>query len=215
MKPISWSWLHCLWIPPGPTWKKSARGYPPAIPARLQPWVWIVIAGAGLACLGLVGFLLWRMHRQVGDVEGPSEPIVVDELAEFDRIPADELLAEGKVRELYFLVSEAMRRYIGRRYYFDAMERTLLELQHGFEAANLDESEARLFIDFLARCELVKFAKFVPPDEENVTLVERAKEIVRRTEIFTELREPAESDTDAEAEEPEPGERESGKEDAT
>ena len=73
-----------------------------------------------------------RSKRRRGDEDGPSEPIVVDEIAEFDKIPAAALIAEGRIGELYTLVSEAMRRYVGRRFHLDAMEMT-----HGRAAARL------------------------------------------------------------------------------
>jgi hypothetical protein len=162
----------------------SLRGIKPAavVPAVVETWVWIVFGSFAVFATGLVIFLIWMQKRTRERDEGPPAPVVIDEIAEFDKIPLEQLLAEGKLKELYILASEAMRRYIGRRYGIDAMEMTHDELALAYATLSIDREEAALVLSFLSRCDFVKFAKFVPPEEENATLIDRAKDIVRHTQ---------------------------------
>jgi len=159
---------------------------PVRVPVKVQRWVWVTLAvlagGVLVAVLGALWMRRWALRAE----EPPYEAEVVDEIAEFDHISAQDLFARGEIKALYVLVSEAMRRYIGRRYRVSAMELTHEELEATFADAHISEDEAALLLDFLARCDLVKFARFVPPDEEVLSLIERAKEVVRRTQFAAE-----------------------------
>ena len=159
---------------------------PMVVPLQVRTWVWVVVASLAAVVLGVLLYLLWRSKRRRADEEGSSEPIVVDEIAEFDKIPAAALIAEGRIGELYTLVSEAIRRYVGRRFRLDAMEMTHDELTLAFSDGHVSEAESGVILTFLARCELVKFAKFVPGEEEVSSLIERAKDVVRQTQIASE-----------------------------
>lgn len=156
---------------------------PVDLPAKVRRWVWVALACTGAAVAGVVAFAVWRKHRQGAGEPAPLEPEVVDELAELDRIPAADLVAQGAIRELYFLVSEAMRRYVGRRYRIAAMELTHEELADELEAANVSAADATLLLMFLGECDLVKFARFIPPYDEVNGLLERARQIVRETQF--------------------------------
>jgi hypothetical protein len=157
---------------------KSAAIVPPVV----ETWVWVLFGSFAVIATGLIIILVWMQKRARERQEGPPVPVVIDEIAELDKIPVDQLLAEGRLKELYILVSDAMRRYIGRRYGIDAMEMTHDELSFAYANLSVDREEAALVLSFLSRCDFVKFAKFVPPDEENTTLIERAKDIVHHTQ---------------------------------
>ena len=156
---------------------------PIVIPLTVQTWVWVVAGSLAAGLLGLVLYLYWRKKRDEAAKGEDGEPVVVDELAEFDKIPAAALIAEGRIPELYTLVSETLRRYIGRRYRIDAMEMTQYELTEAFAESHVSDADADLHLTFLARCDLVKFAKFVPPEDEITSLVDRARDLVRQTQM--------------------------------
>lgn len=154
---------------------------PVEMPAKVRGWVWVTLASFGFLALVVAAVALKLRLRQ--PEKAARTPEVVDELAEFDRILASELRARGQVKQLYVLVSEAMRRYMGRRYRITAMELTHEELAREMRRANVSERESALLLEFLDRCDLVKFARFIPSDEEVRSLVERAKQLVRETQF--------------------------------
>jgi hypothetical protein len=103
---------------------------------------------------------------------------VVDEIAELDAIPAEELISAGEIKILYTLVSDVVRRYIARRYRINALELTLAELALLFGYARVPQAQSNALHSFLARCDLVKFARFVPPENEINVLIPEAKKLV-------------------------------------
>jgi hypothetical protein len=158
---------------------------PVSIPLSLRRWVRIVLIVVGSLVVGLVALLIWLRRRVPDGEKAATEYIVVDELAEFDKIPARELIESGNITALYVEVSERMRSYISRRYGIAALEMTHAELVVAFDDQYIDQGETALIMIFLARCDLVKFAKFMPEESEIESLVERAKDVVRRTQMDT------------------------------
>ncbi|HOM56229.1 MAG TPA: hypothetical protein PLG27_00595, partial [Candidatus Latescibacteria bacterium] len=126
-----------------------------------------------------------RRGRKSTTAVEPPATIVLDEVAEFDRIPAADLIRSGDLKLLYTLVSDAMRRYLARRYGVNAMELTLHELALSLESVGADANDVGDMISFLERCDLVKFARFIPAQDEVETLIERAKNLVRQTQVST------------------------------
>jgi len=156
---------------------------PVSLPARVRRWVWFALGALAALGAGVAAFLFWRKRREQHAAEPASRREVVDELGQFDLIPAAELIARGEVKQLYVLVSDTMRRYLARRYRVNAPELTHEELSAAFALCNIAPDEAELFLTFLARCGLVKFAKFIPTSDEVATLIDRAKDIVRQTAL--------------------------------
>ena len=149
---------------------------------------WLVWAGAiGLVALAM-GSYVWYKHRlelwrrRVTRIEKP-----VNELAEFDKIAIRDLLQKREYKTLHILLSEALRRYIERRWDIDAMERTTYEIVEMLRNHDVRSDHVAMVQDYLDDCDLVKFAKYVPPLETMQGMVERAKEIVRNTQRFVAL----------------------------
>jgi hypothetical protein len=161
---------------------------PVDLPAGLPWWAWALIV------LALAGALAWYLHRRWKRRPRPVEarkapPAPVDELAEFDRIAALGLLAQGDYKQHYVLVSDAMRRYVERRYRIEAMERTTDEIVSEMRKASpgpVERPVVARFGEFLSDCDLVKFAKYIPPAGEMEGLVDRAKDLVRFTLLLPE-----------------------------
>jgi hypothetical protein len=154
----------------------------------------------GLAAAGLVAaaVLLLRRRRRFGiapEEPGPP-PLPPHEQAYLDleRIAARGLVKKGLIKEYYTELSEVIRRYIGGRYGIMTMELTTTELLASMREAGLDREEGRAFRQFLARCDLVKFAKHIPPPDEMEGEIGRARSLVDATKVVEPApeREPAE-----------------------
>ena len=152
---------------------------PLTISGRFPAWLAFLIGGAILAVGGSL-YLRWRhKRRDVVEVES-ARPKPVDELSELEKIRALRLIDQGRYKEHYILLSEALRRYIERRYGIKAMEQTTYELCWDLRRDRVAEEEAVQQIEaFLQECDLVKFARYVPPFEVMRSSVDRAKDIVR------------------------------------
>ncbi len=156
----------------------------------LAPWA------AGVLLLGLVAagvqFYRWRKAGKAlipKRVEPPRPPheIALEELAALRNSP---LLEEGAYKEFFIRLSEIVRRYLEGRFYIDAMEMTTFEVLGQLrQVPDLETADIELITQFLGFCDLVKFAKYQPTQEEVERTVAEAEEIVRRTRIATIARE--------------------------
>ncbi len=167
----------------GVTEEDTLRGIkgPKSIPVRFPTWIWGIPAALILA--GAAVFSVLKRRRRTSTAAPEPATIVLDEVAEFDRIPAADFIRSGDFKLLYTLVSDAMRRYLARRYGVNAMELTLAELAASLESVGVDAKDIGDMISFLEKCDLVKFARFIPPQDEIETLIERAKSLVRQTQV--------------------------------
>ena len=151
--------------------------------AGLPWWAWLLIL---LALAGVLAYFLYRRRKRRPAPVREAPPKPIDELGAFDEIAAMGLLAKGEYKQHYSLASDALRRYIERRYRVEAMERTTWEIVAGMRQARVAPVTMSAFEAFLSACDLVKFAKYLPPREEMEGLIDRAKEIVRATMIVQE-----------------------------
>jgi hypothetical protein len=160
---------------------------PEALP---RGWAWLGWPIGGLillaAGLWLLRFLRRRrLQRGLEEIpyQGPPRPAHLVAMEELDRIAALRLLDKGLVKEHYIQVSDAIRRYSEGRYALGAMELTTWELIREMKRTAVPEDDRRTFRTFLEECDLVKFAKHIPPTEVRETLLDRARRLVRMTRI--------------------------------
>jgi hypothetical protein len=139
----------------------------------------------------LVRLLLMRL-RLIGRDEygapaydgGIAEPYLTPEEAafrEFDRIDAMNLPEQGRAEELGTLVSEAVRRYLERRYRILAMESPTSYTIEAIRAMDVPSGTLGLIQELLEETDLVKFARFRPEEEATLTLTDRGRRMVRET----------------------------------
>jgi hypothetical protein len=146
----------------------------------------LYVLGAILAA-GLVALITWLtsryLQRRMKPVPPPPPPrppweIAVEKLGELRR-RKQRMVEEGKAAQFVDEVSDVVREYLGGRFGFDGLESTTDEMlallrQHGANVGLWQEVSA-----YLQRCDLVKFAK-VDPDQDEADLVfAKAQDIVQ------------------------------------
>ena len=154
-------------------------------------WPWVV--GGLLLTMLLTGLLvglgLIYYHRRqkrvlVPEMVAPvidTRPPHVIAHAELDRIEALNLPAQNQVKEHYSLVDACLRRYIEGRYQIPALEQTSGEIRFAFKQAGVPTRAVNSFMAIFFESDLVKFARYVPPMEEVVHLIGRARAVVDTT----------------------------------
>jgi hypothetical protein len=110
-----------------------------------------------LSALALGG--LWLLRRRpktaaTGAAEIPVLPPFEELAAELDR-----LAAEPSMLALHTRLSLALRRYLGRRLPFPAIESTTSEIQRQLLSRRMPGPVARRAVELLRACDLVKFAR--------------------------------------------------------
>ncbi len=154
---------------------------PLAITPRLSR-VLLVMLPLIVAVAAVLIYLLWwrrRPKRDVLDMVVSAPQLSPEEEAyrALEEIAGLGLLGEGRIKEHYTLVSEVIRRYLGRRFQIQTLERTTTEVLRDLDPI-LDASLLRDIGGFLRDCDSVKFAKYVPPQVDRQRLIRRATQIV-------------------------------------
>jgi hypothetical protein len=141
-------------------------------------WAWVVWTAVILALLAAIYFC-WRWWRKKPALVTPPIPAHVRA-----RRRLEQALAKiGEPKLFSILVSGAIREYLEERFDFHAPDRTtdefLCELQSSLLLTRAQKSSLG---EFLASCDLIKFAKYEPTEMELRGLYESALRLVNETE---------------------------------
>ena len=164
-----------------------------------QEWVWwLLVTATALAVAGVVAwFVRRRLARRSVKLAPPPPPL--SHVVAWERLQrALGLIHEAE--QFCMEVSQIIRVYLEERFNLHAPDRTteefLLELQ---SSQRLAGEHKQLLADFLGECDMVKFAKAEPPEQELRNLHEAASRLVGETQ--PSLREETGGEEEAQAEE--------------
>jgi hypothetical protein len=146
------------------------------IPSGLE-WLWWTLATVALLA-AVIGFLKWRKRA----VQIPAAPPIPAHVRAKQKLQeALALIAQPK--PFVVVVSDAERLYLEERFSFRAPERTTEEFLRELSATELlTKSQKESLSQFLASCDLVKFARYEPGETELRDLHSSALRLVEETE---------------------------------
>jgi hypothetical protein len=151
--------------------------------SELYPFILSLIF-AGL----LIWFIIYYIDRKKKDkpvlrrIRPPEMPHVIA-LRELDKLKAEKLWQQNKVKLYYTRLTEIIRTYIERRFDIMAMEQVTSEILYEFRDREIENVNYKILEQLLNLADLVKFARGEPLAEENITLMENAYEFVRNTKF--------------------------------
>lgn len=150
---------------------------PVEIPTGLE-WLWWTL---GALAVVVIALLLWRWWRKrKANVHVPP-PVPAHIRAKQKLAEALALISQPK--PFVIAVSDTARTYLEERFQFRAPERTTEEFLRELSATNLLMKEQKESLgNFLASCDLVKFAKYEPGEKELHELHGSAVRLVEETE---------------------------------
>lgn len=160
---------------------EDIRDIKPPIPIRGR-WWWL---GLGLLAAVGAGLAIWwsrRRDRRTG-VTGPP-PRLPHEVAleALEVLRSERLPAQGRYEEYYVRLSDVVRRYVEQRFTLRAPEMTTEEfLQVASHHESLTQAQRQLLRDFLMHCDLVKFARYQPSEQEAGEMFTAAARFVQET----------------------------------
>ncbi|MBE0432080.1 hypothetical protein IBX73_01290 [candidate division WOR-3 bacterium] len=141
----------------------------------------LIIAAAMIAA-AVIGYAAYRYLRRLTKVragEKPLPPPWIEAIIALENIPAGDWLARGLFKKYYYSMSEILKRYLERRYGFNAAEETTSEIVASLKVHKIPQREE--FSRFFTRADMVKYAKYVPPLDEMSGALLAAKELVNMT----------------------------------
>jgi hypothetical protein len=147
---------------------------------------WWTVAILSAVCLA-GAWLLWRRRREAAApaAKVPALPPFEELTAELDRLGA-----EPSMLALHTRLSLALRRYLGRRLPFPAVESTTSEVQRQLLSRRMPGPLVRQTAEVLRGCDLVKFARQEVAETRARERAEAARRIAEELEAHLAPREP-------------------------
>jgi hypothetical protein len=142
-----------------------------------------------LATLAILGVIIWitiyvnnkKKNKPVFKVSKPTEPPHITALRQLELIQQQKIWTEGKYKEYYTSITDALRSYIEGRFKINAMELTTEEILQIFRTQVIDTESKNKLKQILELSDFVKFAKATPIDVENEFILQNAFDFVNGT----------------------------------
>ncbi|UCF64226.1 MAG: hypothetical protein JSW33_16965 [bacterium] len=97
-----------------------------------------------------------------------------------------ELYQQGEFKQIYTRISEILRRYLENRYFVKALEETTAEIRDSLTDINLETELQNQVMEVLEYSDLVKFAKYVPSEENIQANLKSAESFIHSTKLVFE-----------------------------
>ncbi len=138
----------------------------------------IFVAALGALIAGIVWFIARRV-KEAFDNRLPHE-VALDTLTAVEK---EHLPENGRFKEHYTLVTDALRAYVEQTQGIQATDRTTAEIQKELSKSSttLTTEQAKQFTTILSESDLVKFAKFTPDIESAHALVTQSRQFIEDT----------------------------------
>jgi hypothetical protein len=147
-------------------------------PTRWLLWGIVVLSSCVLCA---IFWHFWRRRRRKPVALTPAQRQDLLELAESDlrNLLAQGFPESGKEKQFYVLLADIIKRILGAGYGIHTAEQTTSEIVEALNRNTVPGSEEEKKIEsFLLRCDVVKFAKYVPSGNEHASATEDALRIL-------------------------------------
>ena len=148
---------------------------------EIKNWVFGGLIGL-IILVALVYFIMkYIKKRQQAGVAIPLLPPHIEAINELEKLYTLKLWKEGRHKMYHTKLSDVIRNYIHRRYGINAMEMTSDEIIVALRNLDVNPQIISKLSESMSISDLVKFAKFVPIDEESESSLSTAYEFVEKT----------------------------------
>jgi hypothetical protein len=164
---------------------KGPVGLPAEPPSLLAI---LAVLGAAVLIAGGASFL-FRQRKATNPNAEP--PLPAHELAyrQLQAILDERLIEVGEFKLFFSKISDILRSYIEGRFGIHAPRRTTEEFLSDISRnAPFSRDHRVLLVEFLQNCDLVKFAKHLPSQEEVAKAVDSCRAFIDATRLDTEMR---------------------------
>ena len=150
-------------------------------------WPWLVLILIILLSIFTYKKYFNKKKKTVVVKKNIQTPAHVLALNALKKLENKKLIDKKDIKEYYSSISEIIRRYIENRFNFPALELTTYEILD-IITANIKKEESISLKNILEISDLVKFAKKIPDQNENIKNLNLATDFVKKTkkEIINE-----------------------------
>ena len=144
------------------------------------PWL---LYGLGAALvLGLLLFLWFRLRKPKPPAAAkPALPPYDEAMAQLAGLKDLALIRQNRAREFCFVQSEALRRYVSRRYGVDALESTTSEFIEKARTLPVTAAQKQWLAKTLEDGDLVKFANSALLESDAAAMLSQTEDFLRQT----------------------------------
>ncbi|MCD4831488.1 MAG: hypothetical protein K8R02_06740 [Anaerohalosphaeraceae bacterium] len=147
-----------------------------------------LIAAFALAIAGGIVWLLVRKSHQVAvqqRIYKSAHRIAKDAI---EKLMQENPAAQGRVKEFYEKLTCIIRGYIENRFDINAPEKTTEEfLAQARGEKVFEDADRQMLAEFLTHCDLVKFARYQPSEDQRVKSTNLASDFVEKTKSEDKL----------------------------
>ena len=150
-------------------------------------WPWLLLTLIILLSIFIYKKYFNKKKKTVVVKKNIQTPAHVLALNALKKLENKKLIDKKDIKEYYSSISEIIRRYIENRFNFPALELTTYEILD-IVTANIKREESISLKNILEISDLVKFAKKIPDQNENIKNLNLATDFVKKTkkEIINE-----------------------------
>ena len=163
---------------------------PPVVVYRRSWWLLYtlgaLLAAGVVAAASVLAYRRWQARRAARPA-APPVPAHEQALARLAALPVASWLAQQRHKELYAALSEILRAYLGARWGFEALEMTTSEVATALVLRLVPATQRDRAQVLCQACDLVKFAKLQPDDDEARQAFAEVEAIVREMAASAEL----------------------------
>jgi hypothetical protein len=123
----------------------------------------IIILGIVLGPIIYYLYIIQKLPDFISKKQKIEEPAHVVALRELDKLKNSDLIDKGDYKLFYIILSEILKTYLEKRYDINVLDKTTYEVYYTLREKNIDKKMIGKIKEFLENCDLVKFAKYVPP----------------------------------------------------
>ncbi|MCS6927996.1 MAG: hypothetical protein NZM43_00715 [Saprospiraceae bacterium] len=170
--------------PQVPTFETNWRDIKPlwsVFPISERQWGGWGIVGLGLVLVfaSIIVYLLFRRSRVLSKEEGktPYER-AMEQLADLER---QSPWLKGGIKAYYTELSRIVREYLEHQYGFPALESSSEDILRYAQAAAFPNALLLALREWLNWCDLVKFARVVPPEHHHLRALSEARRLIEQT----------------------------------
>ena len=167
---------------------QEPEAVPPRPPVDLSIPLWLLILlGVGLIGLIYGAVKAFRIWKNANKQPAPPKPAEPEKPEDDEAVSAlEELLGQGLMRKQqykphYFRATEILKRYLGRRYDFDASESTAREIIASLEQKRLPDGMIDRLEKLFTHMDRVKFADQIPTADEGQKICDEIRQTVSQS----------------------------------
>jgi hypothetical protein len=169
--------------PSVPAEKLELKDLAPPVPLLVPSWrlLWWVLGGLAAVLLGWRLWRWWRARRRAGEAPPPPVPPEVRFAARLDELEGERLGEQGRGREHWFRLSEAVRDYLGSVTGLNALDLTTAELLEALARQPDPRLPLGPLRHFSETADLVKFARLAADARACAEGIGFGRELLART----------------------------------